>query len=74
GKDEGGGLETKDEVGEKQDNEQVIVLDQEEENNQNGLLAGIAGLGSGGWLILLGIVLLVLGILFAIRKRKQKIQ
>lgn len=41
-----------------------------------GFLAGIAGLGSGwtSWLILLGIVLLVLCVLFAIRKRKRKIQ
>lgn len=71
GKDEGEGLGTKDEVSEKQDDEQVIVLDQEEENNQGSFLAGIAGLGSGEWLIILGIVLLVLGILFAIRKRKR---
>jgi len=72
GKDEGEGLGTKDEVSEKQDDEQVIVLDQEEENNQGSFLAGIAGLGSGGWLILLGIVLLVLCVLIVIRKRKQK--
>jgi len=63
--------EKKDENGEEETNKKEST---QSESSNNGLLAGIAGLGSslGGWLIIIAIILLLAAILITIRKNKQK--